>query len=81
MKIVVRSAAAENVKLRLPSALALNPVSALFLPKLLKRSGLAIDRKQAQLLVKAINQYRHSHPDWKLVEVESADGEYVEVTI
>lgn len=81
MKIVVRSVGAENVRIRLPSGLVLNPVTALFLPKLMQQNGLKMNGKQAQLLVKTIRQYRRSHPNWKLVEVKSANGDYVEVKI
>ena len=81
MKIIVQSAGAETVKLCLPSGLALNPVSALVLPKLLRRNGINADSRQMLLLMRAVNRYRRSHPGWKLVEVESADGEHVEISI
>lgn len=81
MKIIVHSPQSTNIRLSLPSGLALNPVSALFLPKFLKQNGIEVDRKQARMMVKAINQYRRRHPDWTLVEVETAGGEHVKITV
>ncbi len=28
-----------------------------------------------------LNRYRRSHPEWVLVEVESADGDYVKIKL
>lgn len=81
MKIVVHAPGNANINLRLPSGLVLNPVSALFLPKYMRQNGLEIDRKQARLLVKAIRHYRRSHPDWVLVEVDSANGDHILITV
>lgn len=81
MRIIVNSPGCKRINFRLPSGLALNPVTAMFLPGIMKQNGVALTRKQALAIVRAINQYRRRHPDWKLVEVESTSGEYVEIVI
>lgn len=81
MKIVVRSSEAETVSLRLPGALALNSVSTMILLRILKRNGINISREQVLLLVRTINRFRCSHPGWKLVEVECADGKHIEISV
>jgi len=81
MKIIVHSSGSQKINLRLPSGLALNPVSALFLPKIMEQNGIHMTRKQAFIMVKTINRYRRSHPDWNLVEVQAATGAYVKITI
>lgn len=81
MRIVVNSPGCRRVNLRLPSGLALNPVTAMFLPGIMKQNGVTLTRKQALTMVRAINRYRRRHPDWKLVEVKSSGGAYVEIVI
>lgn len=81
MKIVVRSPGERGLHLWIPSGLALNPVGAMFLPKVMEQNGMELDRKQALALVRAINRYRRRHPDWVLVEVQGAGGEYVQVKL
>ncbi len=81
MKIIVRDGKNTNVNLRLPTGLPVNHFSAMFLPKVLKQNGVMITRAQAIQFVKALNKYRRHHKDWKLVEVQSSDGTYVEIKI
>ena len=81
MKIVVKSNEGPNIRLPIPSGLVLNRFVAGFVPKYLKGYGLDITKEQAILFVKALNQYRHKHPEWVLAEVQSADGEYVKVKL
>lgn len=81
MKIVVRSHENRDLHVQLPTGLILNPVSALFLPKALQKNGMGVSRAQALALVRAINRYRRSHPGWVLVEVEGADGDYINITV
>lgn len=81
MKIVVKSNEGPNIWLPLPSGLVLNRFVAGFAPQYLKEYGIDISKEQAVLFVKALNQYRHKHPEWILVEVESSSGEYVKVKL
>ena len=81
MKIVVRSQENRDILVQLPTGLILNPISALLLPKALQENGIVASRAQALALVRAINRYRRSHPGWVLVEVEGADGDYINITV
>ena len=81
MKIVLKSNEGPNIWLPLPSGLVLNRFVAGFAPQYLKDYGIDISKEQAVLFVKALNQYRHKHPEWILVEVESSSGEYVKVKL
>ena len=79
--IVVTSNEGMNIRLPIPSGLVLNRFVAGFAPKYLKKYGLDITKKQAGAFIKVLNQYRHKHPEWVLVEVQSSDGEYVKIKL
>ena len=81
MKIIVRSSEHQDIRLHIPTGLGLNPVTAMFLPNFMKQNGTTITRKQALAMVRAVNKYRRSHPSWKLVEVDSANGDHVEIVL
>lgn len=81
MQIVVRSPGARGIQIRLPSAVVLNPLTARAFSAFLKQKGVQITVKQAFAILGAINRYRRSHPEWVLVEVQSSDGEWIEITI
>lgn len=81
MRIVVKSDEGPNLWLPFPSCLVFNRFAAGFASKYLKKYGLDITKKQAVYFVKALNRYRRRHPQWVLVEVTGADGEYVKVKL
>ena len=81
MKIVVKSNEGPNIRLPIPSGLVLNRFVAGFAPQYLKEYGIDISKEQAVVFVKALNQYRHKHPEWVLVEAECSSGEYVKVKL
>ena len=81
MKIVVKSNDGPNIWLPIPSGLVLNRFVAGFAPQYLKEYDIEITKEQAVVFVKALNQYRHKHPEWMLAEVQSSNGEYVKVKI
>ena len=81
MKIVVKSNDGPNLWLPIPSGLVLNRFVAGVAPQYLKEYGLDITKEQAVLFVKALNKYRRRHPQWVLVEVQSAEGEYVKIKL
>ena len=61
------------IKLRFPTPLALKILS--------KKGGVSLTRKQAVLFAGELRKFKKRHKDWKLVEVISADGESVEITL
>ena len=83
MKIMVKSGNHTNVNLVIPTSLILNRVSILVLQQICKKQGvdLPLSKKQLIELMKVAKTYKRHHPSWKLVEVESADGERVEISL
>ena len=81
MKIVVTTKEGPNIWLPIPSGLVLNRFVGGFAARRLKEYGLNITKEQVVMFVKAINRYRHKHPEWVLVEVESSSGEYVKIKL
>lgn len=80
MKIQVRSPET-NLNIVLPTGLVLNGLTARILPKVLAQNGIQLRSEDAVRFVKALNQYRRSHPEWVLVDVDSASGEKVYIKL
>ena len=82
MKIVIKdSDRLRPIKIRFPMGLVLNGFTACFAPLALRKSEVRITRKQAVMLIRELKRCKKRFPDWKIVEVKSADGEYVEVKL
>ena len=75
MRIHVKAGEDAKVHIRIPTALALNSFTALFLPGALEQQGIHVTYSQALHLVRTIRQCKRRHPDWVLVEVKSGDAE------
>lgn len=80
MRIIVRSDDT-NINLPLPTGLVLNRVTAALAAWAAAENGVHITGAQMYALIGAIRDFKRSNPDWCLVEVESADGEYVMVKL
>ena len=65
------------IKLLLPTGLVLNRLTLHFLPM----GDTKITRKQAVRLIRELKRCKKRFPGWKIVEVESADGEQVEIKL
>lgn len=81
MKLIVNEITGNDVNLNVPSGLLMNPVAAAVLAKILKKHGVELSRKQISEFMKIVQEYKQTHPEWKLVEVDSPDGEHVEVIL
>ena len=81
MKILVKEHGGHTIRLIFPSGLVLNSLSASFLPKYLEEQGIHITREQARVFIKELNRFRKRHKDWKLAEVQDADGDSVEIRL
>ncbi len=81
MKIIVKESQGTNLWIPFPSCLVFNRFSAGFLAKTVNGKGVRMDKAQARVIIKALNRYRRKHRDWVLVEVLSADGNYVEIKL
>lgn len=84
MKIKVKDADT-NIKIIFPTCLLLNRLTAFAAPKIfnkkLKQHGMELTSAQAIKFVKTVNRFRRRHKNWKLVEVNSADGEHIEIRL
>ena len=81
MRILVKEHEGHTIRLVFPSGLVLNSVSANFLQKYLEEQGIHITREQARAFIKELNRFRKTHKDWKLVEVQGADGDIVDIRL
>ncbi len=81
MKISVIEPGKHNIRIRIPSALVLNRFSACIAAKAAQKSGASLTFEQVYAFITAVKDYKRSHADWKFVEVQSADGEYIEIVI
>ncbi len=81
MKIVVIAPGKRNFRLRIPTSFALNRFGAYMAAKAAQKNGSALTYEQALTFITAIKDFKRTHEGWKLVEVESANGNYVEVTL
>lgn len=81
MKIIVNREIGHGINLRLPTGLLLNSLTARIVCGFLNDKGVSIPHCQMNVLFREVERYRKKHPNWKLVEVDSADGEHVEIVI
>lgn len=81
MRIVVKSKEGPNIWLPIPSCLILNRFAAGWVAKGLEDQGMHITKQQAEIFIKELNRYRRKHRDWVMVEVNSAQGDYVKVKL
>ena len=69
------------MRLRFPIGLVLNGFTACFVPMAMKGSKVKLTRRQAVRLFREIKRCKKRFPDLKIVEVESEDGEYIEIRL
>ncbi len=82
MKIFVEEQGITKVNLHLPTGLLLNRFTALFAPRAMKsQDGPELTAQQAWRLMKTLKDYKAAHPEWVIVEVHSANGEHVEISL
>lgn len=81
MYITVKERRGKNKGLYLPNGLVLNRLSARIISARWKDKNGNLSGKQLHVLFRAIKAYKKTHPDWKIVEVNSQNGETVEIGI
>lgn len=81
MRIYIKEDEGHKMDIRIPTGLALNHVTAGMAAKMCQKNGVEITKNQMRALVKALKAYKKHHPDWKLVELQDGDGDYVEIKI
>lgn len=81
MKISVKPHNGHRILIYFPSLLALNPLTARLISRFSEKSGIHITVEQAAAIINGLNYFRRTHRDWKLVEVQSANGDAVEIKL
>ena len=81
MKIQIKEAGGHKFSLPIPTGAVFGHITAAFLPRALKDEGITITKKQAYQLLKELRHYKKAHPDWILVDIESANGDTVKITV
>ena len=81
MRINITHRTGKITRLHLPQALVLNGISAALLSSSMRKKDVDISAKHLRTLFRAIKQYKRSHPDWKLMEVQSSNGEAIEIVL
>lgn len=79
MRLIIKEYGKIGLRIYLPSWLAMNRLSASFLAARISGDSGSISSEQLHTLFRAVKAYKAQHPDWKLIEVQSADGDYIEI--
>ena len=80
MRIVVKEPGS-HIRLRFPTAMVFNRFTAAAISKESGKHGVKVTPEQVRGMIKAVNAYRRTHPDWVLAEVHSTNGRYVFVKL
>ena len=86
MRVYVNDNEGTNIRICIPTGLLLNRLTAMILSKVLTTAPgipdkMKLSNQQLYCFLKIIKDYKKNHPGWKLVEVHSADGDVVEITL
>jgi len=81
MKIQIKEAGGHKFTLPIPTGAVFGHLTAAFLPRVLKDEDVTITRKQAYQLLKELRRFKKRHPDWILVDIQSANGDMVKITV
>lgn len=81
MKVIVREREKTKLHLTLPTGLVMNGFSAQIAPLVIRKSGYDCSAEQVRALFRAIRQYKRAHPDWRLVDIQTKDGDTIIVEL
>ena len=83
MRIIVKGSSHTDINLVIPTNLIFNRVSILILQQICKKQNVdfPLSKKQLIELMKVAKAYKRNHSSWNLVEVESEDGQRVEISL
>ena len=81
MLIKVRSTDGPHLTIPIPTGLFFNRLTAGIAAKAMAQNGWNATPEQMTRFFQAARQYKRKHPDWVMVEVRSADGDYVYVKL
>lgn len=81
MKIIVETPNSRNIRISLPIGLILNRLTARIVSKTAQQNGATLTYEQACGFISALKNFKRMNSGWKLIEVDSADGHHVEITL
>lgn len=81
MRVFIKEQGGHTIRLRIPTRLVFNSLTARIAPKVLQERGFCLTSAQLAAFFRTINTCRKHHRGWKLAEVHSADGDVVEITL
>ena len=64
-----------------PTALFTNRFAAAAMAKAAAAYGAPISQQRLYRLLQAVARFRRTHPKWNLVEVDTASGEHIRITL
>ena len=64
-----------------PTGLIANGLTTGIIRGQLKKEGIILTGKQTARLIKELKQYKETHPDWNLVEVDKSNGDTVKIKL
>lgn len=79
MRIIVRDNGGHDIRLHLPTGLLLNRVTAAFASRFLAKYSVPVTGEQLRAFLQVLKDFKRTHPQWVLVEVQSANGEWIEI--
>ena len=81
MIVKIRSQDGPNLTIPIPTGLFCNRLTAGIAARVMARNGMNASPEQLARLFRCIRRVKHRHPDWVLVEVQSANGDQVYVKL
>lgn len=81
MRIRMILSGGKKIRLRIPMFIVLSRMSAYIIAEAARRRGVSVSHEQIGVFMKTVKEFRCVHGQWKLVEVQSSDGTYVEITL
>ena len=87
MKITIKEKEKKGIRIRIPTRLVLNNLTARIATSKLAAEKLEEENvplptyPQMKAVIRAIHEARRRFPDWTIVEVEEADGEKITVKL
>ena len=81
MKIDVTGENQKHICITVPTGLLLNRLTAGVVANSASKRGISLTQEQAVKLMRLLDECRKRYADWKIVEIETSDGDHVEIMI
>ena len=81
MRIEVSGENERHIRITVPTGLLLNRLTASVVASSASKRGISLTQEQTVKLIRLLDECRKRYADWKIVEIETSDGEYIEITL